>query len=298
MARIPEVIVSMTTYPKRTKAVPQALLPLLHQTVAPDRIVLCLAREDFPEADLVAYPEIAEAERNGVQILWSERTLGPHDKYFWTMRSFPDAIVITVDDDLIYPLNLVEMLLETHFRHPQAVVAWRTHLVKAIGGTQEEGPLRLAPYADWTLEQKLHLDEPRCDLLATGGAGALYPPRIFDEALFDEDGIRELAPCADDLWMLLHELRSRIPVVNVPSTYELRYVPDSQECALCHENLDRGGNDVVLAKLFERYPAELERLLDRAKDNEASCRVPVADDPMEPFEHASFLRRLKRRLAG
>lgn len=262
----PRVIVSMTTYPPRIGAVPEAMESLLHQTVAPDRIVLCIAEDDFPELPEETAALLAELQRKGIEVLWAPHTLGPHDKYYWAMKAYPDDIVITVDDDLRYPLWLIEQLLAEHYRNPHAVIACRSHLVR-VEETDDANGTRIAPYAKWTLEQKEHLGTARHDLLATGGAGALYPPHFFDEELFDEAAIRELSLYADDLWMFINELRLDIPVVNTPRTYELSYVDHTQECALCNENLGQGGNDVFLGKLFGRFGDAHEKLLQAAQDN-------------------------------
>ena len=292
-----EVVLSLTTYPPRLAGLGEALASLQRQTVAPDRICLWLAEDDFPDREEPLRALGQALESGAVEVRWCPRTLGPHDKYFWTMQAHPDAVVITVDDDIRYPPDLVERLLAAHEEHPSAVVARRTHLVRAL---TEEGQWRLAPYDSWVLEQRLHQGEPRHDLLATGVGGILYPPHTFDEAVFDEEAIRGSALFTDDLWLFVHELRLGIPVVGT-APYELDYVAGSQACALCHENLERGGNDGVLAALFERFPRERALLLSQARDNEASRpslteeetpAMTAMSQPRSPFA------RLKRRLIG
>ncbi len=292
-----EVVLSLTTYPPRLAGLGEVLASLQRQTVTPDRICLWLAEDDFPDREEPLRALGRAVEGGAVEVRWCPRTLGPHDKYFWTMQAHPDAVVITVDDDIRYPSDLVERLLAAHEEHPSAVVACRTHLVRALTG---EGQGRLAPYDSWLLEQKLHQGEPRCDLLATGVGGILYPPRAFDEAVFDEAAIRTSALFTDDLWLFVHELRLGIPVVSA-APYELDYVADSQACALCHENLERGGNDGVLAALFERFPRELALLLAQAQNNEASQlsrTEEVAPAAAAVSEPPSVFARLKRRLIG
>lgn len=289
--RTEEIIVSLTTYPPRIGTVVEVIDSLRSQTVAPDRICLWLGEDDFPDRDDALDGILSALEERDVEVCWCERTLGPHDKYFWTIRAHPEAVVITVDDDVHYPPDLVERLIAAHRKHPSAVAACRTHLVTT---EPDERGMRLAPYASWVHEQDLVLGEPRCDLLATGVGGILYPPHVFDGALFDEGAIRESALFADDLWLFAHELRTGIPVV-ATEPYGLSYVVDSQECALYHENLDRGGNDAVLDALSDRFPDEFERLIDRAKDNEASCSE-FESCPEQP-SRVSLIDRLKRKLA-
>lgn len=60
--------------------------------MSPDKIVLCLAYDQFPgkEADL---PQelVRDVHEGRVELLWGEN-LGSHKKYFYTMQEFPDDI--------------------------------------------------------------------------------------------------------------------------------------------------------------------------------------------------------------
>lgn len=255
----PKVLVSLTSYPRRIPYAVHSVETLLHQTVPADEIHLNLVRSEFEGASPDLMDAIAQMESAGILVDWQDDNLKPHNKYFWTMREHPDDVVITVDDDIVYPATLVQSLLEGHFRHPDAVISNRTHVVIS------EGSERLAPYKEWIMEQTEVIDEPRFDLLATGVGGVLYPPRVFDEAVFDISAIKELCLLADDLWLLLHEERLGVPVVNTPAHPGLYYVPGSQEEGLYVENLDNGRNDVILARLVDRYPEIGSRIVAKAR---------------------------------
>ena len=280
----PRVIVSLTSYPARFEAAARTLEPLFRQTVVPDGIELWLAEDEASPTELPTCLE--ELVRAGLEVKWLARSLKPHTKYYGALREHPDDIVITIDDDIVYPLDLVQRLLEMHYRHPEAVIANRTHIV-----TLDEGGA-LAPYQEWIFEQTRLCDTPRTDLIATGVGGVLYPPHAFDDEVFDEAAIRATSLMADDLWLMVHELRLKIPVVSTGANATLTYVPGTQENGLFVDNLNGGRNNDILTVLFERYPAEKRTLLQAVEEREA--QRSAADSSDEP----GLARRIYRRVAG
>lgn len=282
---LPKVIVSLTSYPERYEAAAQTLGPLFRQTVAPDRIQLWLDDDDVSSREDVPLC-LRDLEQAGLEIRWCERNLKPHDKYFWTMQENSDDIVITIDDDIVYPLDLVQGLLHTHFLFPHAVVANRTHIVAA---GEDDG---IASYGVWEHEQLRICGVPRADLTATGAGGILYPPHVFDAEVFDESAIRETSLLADDLWLKVHELRLGVPVVWTGVNASLTYIPDTQQNALYHDNLNGGRNDQVLASLLDRYPCAKEALALAV--TERGIQEAEEEDAISP----GVARRVLHRITG
>ena len=277
----------MTTFPARFSTLPQVIEPILRQTVMPDVVQLWLSEEEFAEASEAEASQLDELARSGVDVRWCDRNLKPHNKYYGALQGNSDDVVITVDDDIVYPLTFVQHLLEMHFKHPRFIVANRTHMITV----RESG--ELSPYKEWDLEQKTHLGAARHDLIATGVGGVLYPPRVFDDEVFDADAICELSLLADDLWLMVHEMRLGIPVVNTLGTFPLSYIPGSQEKGLYLENLENGRNDAILAKLFDRYPEAELRLKSAASSNEV---VEPSDFDADLPNQLGFAQRLKKRV--
>lgn len=286
MAESRRVIVTLTTYPARLVHVKRVLAPIFCQTVQPDEVQLWLSRDQFSPIMNDVEDELSILSKLGAVIKWCEDDIGPHKKYFWVMQENPNDIVITIDDDVVYPLTLVQDLLDEHYRWPTAVVANRTHIVRA----DETG--KILPYASWDFEQREFCGVPRRELVATGVGGILYPPRVFDAPVFDLDAIKQLAPFADDLWLMVHELRLGIPVVSTKRGSDLFYIPGSQETGLFHENLERGGNDAVLGQLFERYPETASLLSLSLSRKEASISQGGSDGSL-PFQRILSFFKLR-----
>jgi hypothetical protein len=263
---LPNIIVSLTSYPDRLPTLARCLGPLLRQTVKTDGILLWLAKDDFVGISQDLPASLLSLQEQGLEICWCEKTLYCHDKYWWTMQRYPNATVITVDDDLIYRTTLVQTLLDQHFLYPQAVIANRTHLVTLDNAGE------IAPYRQWRFEQTDLCNEPRNDLFATNGAGTLFPPRIFDETVFDEDLVRKTALKSDDLWLKIHELRLGIEIVAPFGTPYLSYIPGTQEECLFNDNINR--NDEYLRNLFDVYPQTRETLIQAVREREAQKVEP------------------------
>ncbi|MCF0120022.1 MAG: hypothetical protein HUJ65_00165, partial [Oscillospiraceae bacterium] len=97
---IPEIIVSLTSYPARIDAVGLVIERLLDQSYPADRIILNLADAQFKNRKLPA--KLKELESSGaVTINWCD-DLKSHKKYFCTMQQYPEAVIITVGDDELY----------------------------------------------------------------------------------------------------------------------------------------------------------------------------------------------------
>ena len=232
------VTVSMTTYPARIGLVGEALRSVLAQTRKPQRVLLWLAEEQFPggETDLPADLRALCAEQ-GVTVRWCD-DLKPHKKYYYALQEIKDGVVITFDDDLLYPADTIELLTLSFVRHPEAVSATRANLM-----TLGEGDAFL-PYSCWIKETDALVDEPSMSLLATTGAGTLYPAGLLSGRVFDRDLLLRTCPLADDLWLKCHEAVAGIPVTLACRARRLNMTEGSQETSLWQEN--RASNDIQL----------------------------------------------------
>ncbi len=227
------VVVSLTSYGKRLSAVHLTIRSLMKQTRKPEKIVLWLNAEN----EAVNLPAaLKDLEDYGLDIRYGCEDLKGHKKYFWALREYSDACVITVDDDVIYPADTIESLMVAHRRYPEAVVGRRVHRIVAKEG-------ELSPYAEWEFEWH-EGDSPRNDLLATGVGGVLYPPHCFGEQAFDLGSIMSTGLGNDDLWLKANELIEGRLVAWAPCSRIHPYViVEDQDEGLCDSNVHAGGND-------------------------------------------------------
>lgn len=238
-----KLIVSLTTYPKRIGLLEPVLESIYAQTRKADEVVLWLAEEQFPgrEADL---PENLRnlVSAGKLTVRWCD-DLKPHKKYFYALQEYENDLVVTVDDDLLYPRDMLDALYRSYLQYPDAVSTLRAHLVML---NEDQ---RIMPYGKWIQETDYCIYEPSMQLMATGGAGVLYPPHLLRKEFFNADVIRDKCLWADDLWLKIMEVMSGVPVVVARPHEQLQYLPDSQEEALHRLNVGQNQNDVQLEQV-------------------------------------------------
>lgn len=61
---------------------------------------------------------------------------------FYTAQEFENDVIVTADDDALYPENWLEGLWDTHEKYPGCVCCYRAHKITFEGG-------RVAPYQEW-----------------------------------------------------------------------------------------------------------------------------------------------------
>lgn len=234
----PKIVVSLTSYPKRIMNVYKTLASIYRQTKKPDKVVLWLAQEQFN--DNVLPKELEEFKEWGLDIRFVSDDLKSHKKYFYAMKEFSEDIIITIDDDLIYPADMIEKLFKSYLKFPKSVSAMRTHLMLVdVKGNIE-------PYAKWIKDYTKIIHQPCMQLLATTGAGTLFPPHCISEKVFDVFGIKNVALYADDLWIKIMLVLTGTSIVLAYDKPQLNYIEGSQEEALWHYNVKKGGNDTQL----------------------------------------------------
>lgn len=239
-----DVVVSLTTFEKRLPFVSFAIASIMLQEVRPFKIELWLG-PDLAKAQLPN--TLLELQKYGVELHYCNIDIKGHKKYFWSIQENNDKIIITIDDDVIYPKDTISTLLSAHERSPKAVFGRRVHkIIKAENGD-------VAPYRQWKWDVRDEALEPGFQFLATGVGGVLYPPMIFDDETFNLDSICRLALNADDIWLKACELRCGIKVGWAKNKLPLPYeINESQIVSLKSSNWT-GGNDKVIKLLMNQH---------------------------------------------
>ncbi len=240
-----DVIISLTTFPKRIKTLPLVLESLFRQTVKPTRIVLWLAEEQFPDKNAIKiflkrYIDL------GLEIRFCD-DLRAHKKYYYAMKEYPDAYIVTFDDDIFCPENMLEKLLLTYKEHPHCIVTQRAHEMRF------DTSGKLLPYGKWNYLAKGCIGPSRY-LCATGGAGCLYFPGALVEETFDKEKIKSLCLGADDIWLkcmsFLKGTKIVLTGINNPEIIDVR---DNKKNGLAKQNVEMDMNDVQLLAVTEHY---------------------------------------------
>ena len=247
----PFLIVSFTSFPKRIHLVPRVLQSLYSQTLQPDKILLYLAEEQFPnkEADL---PDelLKDAKAGKFELRWCD-DLGSHKKYFYAMQEFPNDIFILVDDDCIYHPDTIKSLYELHLENPTCIVTFITKMIMF----DQNGKVK--PYKDWLLIPTPSF--PSMRLIGMGGNGILYPPHSLSQNVFDKKAILEHCNykgviCGDDLWLKMHSiLVGTKTVTSKNTTYHEPEIIDSSNTIIGNLSYDQLQHEQVLRFLLNKH---------------------------------------------
>lgn len=249
------LIASLTSYPARMATIHKVIESIFCQTLKPDEVVLWLCREEFPE-NYVLPRTLDYCLAKGLRIEWVDDNIKPHKKYLFALRKYPDANIITFDDDSIYPATRVAELYASHLKFPKAVVAARVHRMTF----DAEGKVK--PYSSWDKNSLAYVNRPMFSLCPIGVGGVLYPPRCLPPEVDDIPKIKELCLCADDLWLKMMEIVNGVPVVRSDSVnLSEPIVAGTQETALWKQNCGKAENDVQLIMVAD-YCSGLRKGLD------------------------------------
>lgn len=236
------VVVSLTTTEGRLgRRVDIAIATIFGQRTPPDRVVLWLD-ERLRERPLPR--TLRPLQRAGLEVRYCE-DIGPHTKLIPSLRAFPDSLVVTADDDILYPPTWLEELLASYEQAPGAIHCHRAHGMR----TTPDG--KLAPYQDWDLGAP-GVVGPAHRLFQTGVGGVLFPPGSLAEEVFDVEAFRRLCPANDDIWFKAMALLAGTPMKKVaPLSPRYTEISGLQASALYQTNLVR--NDEQLRATFDAY---------------------------------------------
>jgi hypothetical protein len=242
--RTPPLIVSLTTYEARISKVHLCIESLLRQDLKPDAIILWLAN-DIPR-ELIS-SSLRRQERRGLQIRFSV-DLRSFMKIVPTLKEYPDAAIVTCDDDMIYPHDWLDRLYGAYVEEPHYIHCHRAHLITRRSHGQ------IADYGDWEYLAP-GVEGPSSLLFPTGVGGVLYPPGSLAEECTDDETFLALCPTQDDVWLKAMAVKQGTLAKKVaPDSREFETIRGTQKQALSYINTGEDGqNDAQVRAVFERY---------------------------------------------
>jgi hypothetical protein len=232
-------ILSVTSYPARFDALALALPELKKQVLQPTEIVVNIAHGDMSQLPQT----IRDLAAKGEIVLNECSDLGPGKKLIPTVKMYPGVPIIAIDDDLVLTPDLTLQLMLEHHLYPDVIIASRVHRVTYA----QDGSLE--PFSAWEKGSDSLLG-PSFDLMATSGAGTLFPADALHPDALDEARYTELAFHTDDLWWYFQGRRNGTQVRRLPGYRALEFIPETQDVGLWRTgNKDR--NDVNFKKLVD-----------------------------------------------
>ena len=96
-----EIIVSLTSFPERMEDINYCIYSLLTQSLKPNKVVLWLANEEFPNKEKDLPKSLLDLKKNGLTIKWCDNYYS-YKKLIPSLREYPDSCIVTADDDFYY----------------------------------------------------------------------------------------------------------------------------------------------------------------------------------------------------
>lgn len=249
-----EVIISLTTFGPRIREVAVAIESIMEQTMLPNRIVLWL-NEDLENNPELIPQSLRMLERRGLEICYT-RDIGSGKKLIPALKKYPNDVIITIDDDIMYDFDLIDRMITAHRRFPRAICAAR---IDRLIPSDDGRSLKLI----YDQADDLYLTpQPIMQAMPVGVGGVLYPPHALHQDVLDVETMLQLCPKADDLWFKVMALRAGTPVYpinEINPTQQLLSCAHHRQALMLHTSNYLGGQDnVQLATLTKRYPEILQ----------------------------------------
>lgn len=243
-----KVIVSLTSYGRRVNSVlPFTIISLLKQSYKPDKIILWLDKDNWNNLNLPI--SLIKLRKYGLEVCFCN-DIKSYKKLIPTLKAYPDDIIITVDDDVYYRRDMVELLVEAYRQDSSRIYVHRAHQVIL----SEEGKLK--PYNDWVMEISGSVGRY---VFPTGVGGCLYKRSLLYSDVCNEDLFMRLAPYADDIWFYFMEVLQHTQCVVLPYSGNM-YIPLDAlyqyfhaDSSLSASNYKKSQNDIQIKNVMAHY---------------------------------------------
>ncbi len=256
-----QVVVSITSFPEAVPYAAQAIQSILNGSVLPDKVVLYLTFSQFGKKGLPDCLKALTASSPIFEIRNYDENIHSYRKLIPAFEDFPEAVIVTIDDDVKYHKDMLRDLLSLHEQIPDAVLANRAKRIK-IG----------KPYKKWKkyrwydfIFKKIHRDFTN---LQTGVGGVLYPPHSLKPEMLDVATFTKIAPTTDDIWFWAAAVANGVHIVTASSKHNKpKGLHKPKGISLKTFNF-KGGidkNAAALNAVFEHYP-EIKAVVCAPKD--------------------------------
>lgn len=221
-----ECIVSLTSHTKsRLEQLPKMLFnSILRYNKSNFKVVLTLYKDDV---HYITENLQALIDNDVIELIMAEENLRSHLKYFYVMQKYRNLPIITIDDDIVYPVKMFDYMLDEYHKTPSVVLCRScqqfTYTDNKINNTKQ-----------WLWNPINHISHTNH---AEGYAGILYPPNCLH---ITKDLIPEIKDTimSDDIYLSILEIRNRIKVYYLPKMrHEFVLATKGEDSISLHPNI-------------------------------------------------------------
>ena len=252
-----KIVVSLTTFPERINKVSVVINQLLTQSLKPDKLILWLAKNQFPNKEKDLPDELLNLKQYGLTIGWCE-DLRSYKKLIPTLKEHKNDIIITFDDDIYYEKNSIEKLYNAYLKNKNAIQVNRYSKLY----------FKNNKYCFYKAKE-LYFDNqdnsrPKFSNTIIGCGGVLYPANSLHSDVLLEDKFKKIIPTQDDIWFWAMAVLDKTPI-NIVDGFNsnLVTIEDTQQFGLCKSNnkSTKGmSGQEALDAVLKAYPSIVEIL--------------------------------------
>ena len=192
------VIVSITTYPRRSYFFFLTLISILTQRQMPSHVDIWLSEDNFGNTGFFCR-SLSMFPKNLVRVHFVKGDVRSYKKLNYQIsridnfRASNIKHVVTADDDIIYPFYWLSGLVGSAKKNPNCTICYRMHDILF----DENGTF--SKYAVF-LNNNSSFDKPTLYAIPTGNSGILYPIEYLAVINIENNRYLDYAPNADDIY--------------------------------------------------------------------------------------------------
>lgn len=118
-----QIVVTMTSWRNRLMNIPAVLDTIWAQTKKPDVVVINLAEQEFPDSVLPSELVVYIDKHKKIRVNWVQKDTRVWKKLLPSLDLYPDALFLTIDDDILYPKTMIMDFICAHRLHPDAPIS-------------------------------------------------------------------------------------------------------------------------------------------------------------------------------
>jgi hypothetical protein len=175
-------------------------------------------------------------------------------KIIYTLKEYPEAIVVSADDDIFFPKNSLKELYESYLKNPEYV---HCHMARSI---RKENDNKLLLYEQW-LSHYDNFQGPSNNIFPYTGYGCLFPPNSLHMEVFNDKVFLDLCPNHDDAWFKAMTIINDVKTMRVKNISRHPHsIRGTQQKSLSNINIVGSQFDPQVEAVFNKY--DLFKYLD------------------------------------
>lgn len=118
-----DIIVSMTTHSKRIQNIPKVLKSIINQTYKPSKIIINISIEEFKNERSIPDDIFHFIITNNIELNWVKTNTKVYKKIIPTLLKYKNSLVLSIDDDFIYPKTMIEDFYKIYKKNPNSPIS-------------------------------------------------------------------------------------------------------------------------------------------------------------------------------